>query len=136
MLRGCATDWQSCLSTTVAMATAEADLYSTIIGQKRALIIRKDLEALRVISEDEPIDAREDNSATFLNLSRRLTDYSRMKHIENGFLEVSGMGVPRQSRLVAGTAATIYADFFTKVQPVALFERHRAHVMNLPERQL
>ena len=135
MLGGCAIDWQSCLSTTVAMATAEAELYSAIIGQKRALIIRKDLEALRIISEDEPIDAREDNSATFLNLSRRVTDYSRMKHIENGFLKCLEWQCRDRVAWSLEPTTTMYADFFTKVQPVALYQAHRAHVMNLPVRQ-
>jgi len=117
------------------MATAEAELYSAIIGQKRALIIRKDLEALRIISEDEPIDAREDNSATFLNLSRRVTDYSRMKHIENGFLKCLEWQCRDRVAWSLEPTTTMYADFFTKVQPVALYQAHRAHVMNLPVRQ-
>ena len=87
MLAGAAIDWSSCLSGTLAISTAEAELYAAIISQKRALILRKDLEHLGILAEDEPLDYRQDNRATFLLLARRVTDYSRMRHIENGFLK-------------------------------------------------
>ena len=132
MLAGAAIDWSSCLSGTLAISTAEAELYAAIISQKRALILRKDLEHLGILAEDEPLDYRQDNRATFLMLSRRVTDYSRMRHIENGFLKCIEWELRERVKWTWEPTRSMLADFFTKCLPVTDFLRLRAIIMNLP----
>ena len=133
MLAGAAIDWNSSLSTTIALSTAEAELYAAIIAQKRALTLRKDLEAIGILTEGEAIDFRQDNAATFLLLSRRVTDYSRMRHIENGFLKCIEWQCRRRVAWKQEPTASMLGDFFTKVQPIAVFISQRNLIMNITE---
>ena len=131
MLAGGAVDWSSALSGSVALSTAEAELYAAIIACQRALILRKDMEQLKFIKETDPLDFREDNQATFLMLSRRVTDYSRMRHIENGFLKCLEWTCRKRIEWTHEPTNSMLADFFTKCLPVPCFLRLRKIIMNL-----
>ena len=133
MLAGGALDWSSALSGTVALSTAEAELYAAIIACQRALILRKDMEQLRIIKETDALDFREDNQATFLLLDRRVTDYSRMRHIENGFLKCLEWTCRKRISWTHEPTKTMLADFLTKCLPIPDFLRLRNLIMNLGE---
>ena len=133
MLAGGALDWSSALSGTVALSTAEAELYAAIIACQRALILRKDMEQLRIIKETDALDFREDNQATFLLLDRRVTDYSRMRHIENGFLKCLEWTCRKRISWTHEPTKSMLADFLTKCLPIPCFLRLRNLIMNLGE---
>ena len=85
-MSGGITDWASTLSVTMATGTPEAELYGAVFSGKRALITRKDVEALRVLRADEELQFFEDNFTTLLNLNMQVT-YNRMKHLTNGWFK-------------------------------------------------
>ena len=131
MVAGAAWDWSSVLSLNVAIATAEAELYGALIGQKRGLTSKKDLEALQFVKEDEALDYREDNASTLLNLQRRVIDFSRMKHIENGFLKTIEWQARKRINWSKEGTKTMLADFFTKFKPAKEWVLQRNVLMGI-----
>ena len=131
MVAGAAFDWSSILSLNVAIATAEAELYGAMLGQKRGLTVKKDLEAFQFVKEDEALDYREDNASTLLNLQRRVVDFSRMKHIENGFLKTLEWQARGRIDWKKEHTSTMLADFVTKVKPTKAWLQQRDIIMGI-----